>query len=198
MQQYNNENQANNQKEQVHIPTYEAGYVSEPYDPQQYEQQHAQTDAPGPQNTSYSHPPEQQSAPPHLFFAPYPAYNHNEMSMDGKLAAAACYLGFWLTGLLFVLFVHDNKFIRFHAMQSLLFFGGVNVLFIAFIGIFSRHFFFMHFMNGFIILALVLVSIIAGVGWLVGLFGALSGKYTKLPFVSGYAERFVNKNGMVK
>ncbi len=83
-------------------------------------------------------------------------------------------------------------------MQSLLFFGGVNVLFIAFISMFSRHFWFFHFVNGFAILAFVLVTIIASVGWFVGLFGALSGKQVKLPFVSGYAERFANKNSVVK
>lgn len=118
--------------------------------------------------------------------------------MDGRLAAALCYVGFWLTGLLFVLFVRENKFIRFHAMQSLLFFGGVNVLFVFFISIFSRHFFFFHFLNGFAILAFVLLNIIATVAWLVGLFSALSGKYTKLPFVGDYAERFANKGTKLK
>ncbi len=91
MQEYNNENQT--YKEQVHAPTYEAGYMSVPYDLQQYEQQQyqrAQTDGPEPQATSYSQPPHQQSAPPHLIYAAHAPYSRNEASTDGKIAAALC------------------------------------------------------------------------------------------------------------
>ncbi len=192
-----NRNQAGYQQEQAYASRYETEYISSPYDPQQYERQYYRpipSDMPGPQSApppmQHTYPPYQQSS---FFYAPS---GRSEDGVDGRLAAALCYVGFWLTGLLFVLFVRENKFIRFHAMQSLLFFGGVNVLFVFFISIFSRHFFFFHFFHfvtGFAILAFVLLNIIAMVAWLVGLFGALSGKYTKIPFVSDYAERFANK-----
>lgn len=197
MQQPSNRNQAGYQQEQTSVPVYETEYMASSYDPQQYEQQYrlAEPGMSGSQSTPppMQHAPNQYSAP--FFYAPH---GRSEEGVDGKVAAALCYAGFWLTGLLFVLFVHNNKFIRFHAMQSLLFFGAVNVLFIALVSTFSRHFFFFHFFNGFAILAFVLVNVIATVAWLVGLFGALSGKYTKLPFVSGYAERFANKGTTVK
>ncbi len=196
-------NQAGYQQEQAHAPVYETEYMSSSYDPQQYEQGYYRPAQPGtpdasgtqsnPPLTEHVHLSNQHSTP--FFYAPD---GRSEAGVDGKLAAALCYVGFWLTGLLFVLFVRDNKFIRFHAMQSLLFFGGVNVLFIVLISVFSRHIFIFHFLNGFAILAFVLVNIIAAVAWLVGLFGALSGKYTRLPFVSDYAERFANKGGTVK
>ncbi len=200
MQSPSHRNQAGYQ--QVHTPEYGTEYMSSAYDPQQYEQQYYRPvppDMPGPQAVpppiQYAHPPYQQSS---FFYAPS---GRSEDGVDGRLAAALCYVGFWLTGLLFVLFVRENKFIRFHAMQSLLFFGGVNVLFVFFISTFSGHFFFFHifhFFQGFAILAFVLINIIATVAWLVGLFGALSGKYTKLPFVGDYAERFANKGTTMK
>lgn len=199
-QQSYNRNQAGYQQEQAHAPVYETEHISSSHDPQQYEQQYyhpAQPGAPGtestPPLTEHAYLPDQSSTP--FFYAPY---GRSEAGVDGKLAAALCYVGFWLTGLLFILFVRDNKFIRFHAMQSLLFFGAVNVLFIALISVFSRHVFFFHFINGFAILAFVLMNSIATVAWVVGLVGALSGKYTRLPFVSDYAERFANKGASVK
>src|SRR6266568_4498997 len=39
------------------------------------------------------------------------------------LAAVLCYSIGWLTGLLFLLFARENRFVRFHALQSLAFFG---------------------------------------------------------------------------
>ncbi len=193
-----NRNQAGYQQEQAYVPVYETGHASSPYNSQQHEQQYYHLAQPGTPDTQFTpprteHASDQHSAP--FFYSPS---GHSEAGVDGKLAAALCYIGFWLTGLLFVLFVRDNKFIRFHAMQSLLFFGAVNVLFVALISMFSRHFFVFHFFQGFAILAFVLVNIIATVAWLVGLFGALSGKYTRLPFVSDYAERFANKGATVK
>jgi uncharacterized membrane protein len=196
-------NQTGYQQEQAYTSEYETQYTSSAYDPQQYERQYYHPvlpDMPGPQYAppppaQHAHPPYQQSA---FFYAPS---GRSEDGVDGRLAAALCYVGFWLTGLLFVLFIRENKFIRFHAMQSLLFFGGVNVLFIFLISTFSRHFFFFHifhFVLGFAILVFVLLNIIAAVAWFVGLFGALSGKYTKLPFVGDYAERFAARRTTVK
>ena len=50
------------------------------------------------------------------------------MSMDPKTAAGLSDPGIWVTGLIFFLLEKQNCFVRFHAMQSILFFGGLVVL----------------------------------------------------------------------
>jgi uncharacterized membrane protein len=117
------------------------------------------------------------------------------LRVPGSLAAGLCYIGFWVTGLLFLLFEHRNRLIRFHAMQSLLFFGGVNILYIALISAMEQE---IPFVSGFAIFCFVIMNLVACVAWFVGMIGAFSGKYTKLPFVGDFAERYINGDGFVK
>lgn len=113
----------------------------------------------------------------------------------GSLAAGLCYIGFWMTGLLFLLFEHKNRLVRFHAMQSLLFFGGVNVLYIALISVMEQE---ITFVSNFALFFFVIMNLVACVAWFVGMINAFAGKYTKLPFVGDFAERYINGNGFVK
>ncbi len=48
---------------------------------------------------------------------------------QGNVTAALTYLVGWITGLIFLLMEKEDKFVRFNAAQSLVFFGGMNVLF---------------------------------------------------------------------
>ncbi len=48
--------------------------------------------------------------------------------MTQNLAGMLCYLAGWITGLIFFLIEKENRFVRFHAMQSLITFGGLGVL----------------------------------------------------------------------
>ncbi|GCE05900.1 DUF4870 domain-containing protein [Dictyobacter aurantiacus] len=170
------------QQEQNYHNTYTTGYAAPQLDPQHYEQQF------------YSgQPGNQASGPAQPVYPAIPLFNFAFMrqgpTAEAKLAAVVSYLGGWLTGMLLLLFVKDNRFIRFHAMQSLLFFGGYTVFFVAFLRIIEAHLFLL---SGFAIFAFVLMHIIAAIGWFVGVISALSGKYTRLPFVGDRAERFVN------
>lgn len=108
---------------------------------------------------------------------------------DGsRIAAALSYVFGWLSGILFFLFSDGNRYVRFHALQSLLFFGGINVIDIMFIWSFAhfRLFSFMPFMpylGGLSILFFLLLNFVAFVGWFVALFQAARGTYFKLPVV---------------
>ncbi|WP_321419344.1 hypothetical protein [uncultured Methanomethylovorans sp.] len=44
------------------------------------------------------------------------------IGLNENVVAALCYVGFWFTGILFLLIERQNKFVRFHAMQSVLVF----------------------------------------------------------------------------
>jgi uncharacterized membrane protein len=48
--------------------------------------------------------------------------------MQANVAALLSYVLGWVTGLIFFLIEKDNKFVRFHAFQSIVTFGGFTVL----------------------------------------------------------------------
>lgn len=48
--------------------------------------------------------------------------------LDANLAAALSYLVGFITGVVFLLVERDNKFVRFHAMQSTLLFMGIVLI----------------------------------------------------------------------
>ena len=49
-------------------------------------------------------------------------------SLKPGVAGLLCYLGFWVTGIIFLVIEKKNKLIRFHAMQSLVTFGILNII----------------------------------------------------------------------
>ncbi len=108
------------------------------------------------------------------------ATRHTERTssgFDANLAAALCYLVGFVTGIIFLLVEKENKFVRFHAMQStLLFLGivGVDIL-LQLVPILG---------------ALVVVFIVIPVSailWLVLMYKAYQGEEFKLPLVGQMA-----------
>src|SRR5690349_18585083 len=57
-------------------------------------------------------------------FQPFPQTS----SDNSKVFAVFAYMVGWLSGLLVLLFAGQNRYIRFHALQSLLFFGAINLI----------------------------------------------------------------------
>ena len=45
-----------------------------------------------------------------------------------NVAGLICYAGFWVTGIIFLIIEKKNKTVRFHAMQSLVVFGILNII----------------------------------------------------------------------
>jgi len=43
-------------------------------------------------------------------------------------AGFLCYVGFWVTGIIFLIIERENRLVRFHAMQSLVVFGILNII----------------------------------------------------------------------
>ncbi len=107
------------------------------------------------------------------------------MGMQPNIEAGLSYVGIWITGLIFFLMEKQNRFVRFHAMQSILFFGGLTVIRII-LGVVG----FIPVLGG---LAWAAVGIIGLVGYIVLLINGFQGKYYKLPIVGDYAEKFANQ-----
>src|SRR5205807_4693999 len=107
------------------------------------------------------------------------------MGMSPNVEAGLSYLFGWITGLIFFLVEKQNRFVRFHAMQSILFFGGLTVISII-----------LGFIGGFAGIGLLtglltwLVDVVGFVGWIVLLINGFQGKYFKLPIVVDYAEKY--------
>ena len=135
-------------------------------------------------------------------------YQIPAITIGQRLAAAISYSFGWATGFVFFLFAEKrNRFVRFHALQSFLFFGSISVLgfavgsFIDFATSFNNDFYI-----GFAIIVpiviawivLILLILMAIAGWFIGIMNALRGRYYKMPFVGDFVERYTNKQEMPK
>lgn len=100
--------------------------------------------------------------------------------LDPNVAGLLCYVLGWITGLIFFLLEKDDKFVRFHAAQSMITFGGLFVLQILFYG-----FWFvvpvLFYFSSIIWLAVVVL-------WIVLMVKAYQGEKFKLPIVGDIAE----------
>ena len=45
-----------------------------------------------------------------------------------NVAGLLCYLGAWITGIIFLILEQKNNFVKFHALQSIITFGALTVL----------------------------------------------------------------------
>ncbi|RJR23414.1 hypothetical protein C4578_04235 [Candidatus Microgenomates bacterium] len=98
--------------------------------------------------------------------------------LDKNIAAAATYLLAWVSGLVFFLAEKDDSDIRFHASQSIIFFGALTLLSIVpVIGWALSPFLFL----------------IGLIGWIVLLVKAYQGERFKLPLVGDYAEKLAKR-----
>ena len=98
--------------------------------------------------------------------------------MEQNLAGLLCYVLGWVTGIIFLLLEKDNRFIRFHAIQSIVVFGAFTVveIILSFIPV-----------VGWILSSLL--GLLAFILWIVLMVQAYGGKMYKLPVAGDIAER---------
>jgi len=94
--------------------------------------------------------------------------------LDENVAGLLCYVLGWVSGLVFFLLETENKFVRFHAIQSILVFGVLNI-------------------------ALIVLGWIPVIGWALGVLWvvlliilvirAYQGVKFKLPWAGDFAEK---------
>ena len=100
------------------------------------------------------------------------------LGMEANVAALLSYLLGFITGIIFYVLEKENKFVRFHAMQSILVFGSLFVLAIV-IGI-------MPFMGRALVNIIWILDIIL---WVILMVKAYKGEYFKLPIAGDIAEK---------
>jgi uncharacterized membrane protein len=98
--------------------------------------------------------------------------------LDENIAGLLCYVLGWVTGLVFFLIEKDSKFVRFHAMQSIIVFGVLSVASIIFGWI--------PLIGGVIGGVIGLLSLVL---WIILMIKAYQGEKFKLPWAGDIAEK---------
>ena len=123
-----------------------------------------------------------------------------------RFAAVISYSFAWATGFIFFIFAEKrNRFVRFHALQSFLFFGGISVLgtvagiIINFGMSYNSSFGSVLFVPLIVaVIAFILLMLMAIAGWFMGIVNAFRGRYYKMPFVGDFVERYINNQATPK
>ena len=97
--------------------------------------------------------------------------------LDANVAAALSYLVGFVTGAIFLVVEKENRFVRFHAMQSTLVFAGIVAIdilvnMVPFLGV---------------LVVVVLIIPASAVLWLLLMYKAYQGEEFKLPYVGQLA-----------
>lgn len=108
------------------------------------------------------------------------------MGLEENIAGVLCYVLGWITGIVFLVLEKENKFVRFHAMQSIATF--LPLMVIAWI---FNMFLWMPFSIGWAIVGILstLIWILVLILWLILMFKAYQGEMYKLPIVGDFAEK---------
>ena len=114
------------------------------------------------------------------------------MGMDANVAAGLSYLFSIVGGLIFYFGEKQNRFVRFHAMQSILFNAFWIVLFIVLFTVQSFLYASVILIPlGFVFTCLTILLPLALLAvWIVLMVYAFQGKYFKLPVIGDYAEKY--------
>ena len=103
------------------------------------------------------------------------------LGIDPRIEAVLCYVLGWVTGIIFFFLEKQNRQVRFHAMQSILFFGSLNILMIL-VGA---------------IPIINLLSPLLVLVWIAGLITFAIMAYTnnpyRIPYLSDYADRYTDQ-----
>jgi uncharacterized membrane protein len=100
--------------------------------------------------------------------------------LDENVASAICYLLIWITGLIFYLVEKENKMVKFHALQSLITFLPLQIIY----WILSYVFWW----SGITSILMILVGLIMFILWIVLMIKAYQGERYKLPVVGDIAD----------
>ena len=102
------------------------------------------------------------------------------VGLEEKIAGLLCYVLGWVSGIVFILIEQENKFVRFHAIQSIIVFGALTIVatvlgWIPFIGAFFAW----------------IISVLGFILWIVLMIKAYQGTRYKLPWSGNMAEKWV-------
>jgi uncharacterized membrane protein len=111
-----------------------------------------------------------------------------ELGLDENIAGLLCYAGLWVTGLVFFL-IDKRPSVRFHAAQSMVVFGGLQIadiileeLFVSIFRAFS--------LGGFLLRVLQLLGLVL---WILLMIKAYQGERFRVPIAADIADSLLKK-----
>lgn len=99
--------------------------------------------------------------------------------IDENLAGALAYALGWITGAFFLLTEPSNKFVRFHALQSVIVFGTLSVAWFVAVSIWGIGW----------VVAFIIIPPFSAFLWLLLMYRAFQGERYKLPFAGEIADQ---------
>ena len=140
---------------------------------------------PPPQGQAYPPPPPQSNYQQPNYQQPnyqQPGYGQQaDSGLQQNVAGLLCYVLGWLTGIIF-LFIDKRPFVRFHAMQSIILFGGIHILHIVLAFLFPA----LHLWS-FLFAISGLLSLVSLVLWILLMVKAYQNEWYKVPVVGDIA-----------
>lgn len=111
-----------------------------------------------------------------------PELEASSTNLDPKSAGLLCYLLTFISGIIFLIIEKNSRFVKFHALQSIITFGGLTVLNF----IFSSNPF-----TGWI--SSIIITPFHFILWIIMMVMARRGKWYKLPFIGDFVERQIDR-----
>ena len=114
-----------------------------------------------------------------------PAGAGTSTGLSPNIAGLLCYVGVWISGIIFLVLERRNKFVRFHAAQSIVVFGIITVAGII--------------LGQIPVVGVAFSSIIGIIGfivWIIMIVKASNGEWYKLPWAGDVAEKIVASSGV--
>jgi len=102
--------------------------------------------------------------------------------LQENVASLLCYLGFWVSGIIFIMIEPSNRTVRFHAFQSIIVFATLNIAYYVF-----------WFVPVFGWIVNSLLGALAFILWVVLMVRAYQGQKWKLPVIGRLAEKWANR-----
>ena len=115
-----------------------------------------------------------------------PRFPRTSTGLEANVAALLCYVGGWISGLVFLLLETENRFVRFHAIQSIAVFGVFSVALIVLkniLGMIPAVGWIFSDIFGNIVWAIAIIF------WLILMLMAYQGRRYKLPWAGNIAAR---------
>ncbi len=113
--------------------------------------------------------------------------------LQENVAACLSYVLGWLTGIIFLL-IDKRPFVRFHAAQSIVVFGALNILrFVIVFGLFGGRGY--GFFSIWSLLSMV-ISLVTVVAWVVLMVFAYQGKWYEVPVAGGIAKNIAGSTSV--
>lgn len=106
------------------------------------------------------------------------------LGMEQNYAGVLCYVLGWISGLYFILKEKENKFVRFHALQSIVVFGAFTAAFIV-----IRILMLIPHLNLILLIIAWLLWLFSVVLWVILMSYAYQERRYKLPWAGNFAEK---------